>query len=101
VALRGAAPQGAAHFVHTRCSPKVQLHPAEGYGLITARMSQWKSMIVSGWRRMFKPPQASVDRSRLVGMYLSQANRPLGSSVRGSEVRERQDGKFSQNRRRG
>jgi hypothetical protein len=36
-----------------------------------------------------------------VGMYLSQANKPLDSGARGSEVRERQEGKFSQNRRRG
>ena len=64
-------------------------------------MTYWISVIVSGWRRLFKPPQATVDRSRLVGMYLSQANKPLDSGARGSEVRERQEGKFSQNRRRG
>jgi hypothetical protein len=34
-------------------------------------------------------------------MYLSQANKPLDFSARGSETRERQEGKFSQNRRRG
>ena len=64
-------------------------------------MTYWIRMIVSGWRRLFKPRQAKADRSTLVGMYLSNANRPLGSSVRGSETRERQEGKFSQNRRRG
>ena len=64
-------------------------------------MTYWIRMIVSGWRRLFKPPQATVDRSRLVGMYLSQANKPLDSDGRGSDTRERQEGKFSQNRRRG
>jgi hypothetical protein len=64
-------------------------------------MKYWLRMFSSGWRRLFTPPQAPADRSRLVGMYLSQANKPLGSSVRGSDIRERQEGKFSQNRRRG
>ena len=58
-------------------------------------------MIVSGWRRLFKSPPATVDRSRLVGMYLSQANQPSDANGRGSGTRERQEGKFSQNRRRG
>jgi hypothetical protein len=64
-------------------------------------MTYWIRMIVSGWRRLFKPRQTTADRSTLVGMYLSHANRPLDSSARGSETRERQEGKFSQNRRRG
>jgi len=64
-------------------------------------MAQICKMIVGGLKRWFKPPQATVDRSRLVGMYLSQANKPLDFSTRGSETRERQEGKFSQNRRRG
>jgi hypothetical protein len=64
-------------------------------------MTYWARRIVSGSRRLFKPRQTTADRSTLVGMYLSNANRPLGSSVRGSETRERQEGKFSQNRRRG
>ena len=64
-------------------------------------MTNWISMIVSGWRRLFKPPQAKTDRSTLVGMYLSNANRPSDTSARGSSTRERQEGKFSQNRRRG
>ena len=64
-------------------------------------MTYWIRIIVSGWKRLFKPPQATVDRSRLVGIYLSQANKPLDSSGRGSDTRERQEGKFSQNRRRG
>jgi hypothetical protein len=64
-------------------------------------MKHWLRMISNGWRRLFKPQQTTADRSRLVGMYLSQANKPLGSSVRGLDNRERQEGKFSQNRRRG
>jgi hypothetical protein len=32
---------------------------------------------------------------------LSQANKPLDSNGRGSDTRERQEGKFSQKRRRG
>ena len=64
-------------------------------------MTYWIRMIVSGWKRLFKPSQATVDRSRLVGIYLSQANKPLDSSGRGSDTRERQEGKFSQKRRRG
>lgn len=64
-------------------------------------MTYWIRMIVSGWRRLFKPRQATADRSTLVGMYLSNANRPSDSSPRGLDTRERQEGKFSQNRRRG
>ena len=56
---------------------------------------------VSGWNRLFKPRQPKANRSTLVGMYLSQANRPSDSSPRGVGTRERQEGKFSQNRRRG
>ena len=64
-------------------------------------MTYWIRMMVSGWTRLFKPPPPKTDRSALVGMYLSNANRPLDSSARGLDTRERQEGKFSQNRRRG
>ena len=64
-------------------------------------MIRWLRMIRSGWKRLFGSPQPSADRSRLMGMYLSQANRPLDASGRGSDARGRQEGKFSQNRRRG
>jgi hypothetical protein len=64
-------------------------------------MTRLLRMILDGWRRLFKQPQPSVNRSQLVGMYLSQANKPLDSGMRGSGTRERQEGKFSQNRRRG
>ena len=64
-------------------------------------MTYWIRMIISGWRRLFKPRRATADRSALVGMYLSHTNRSSESSLRGSGTRERQEGKFSQNRRRG
>ena len=64
-------------------------------------MTYWIQMIVNVWRRLFKPRRAMTDRSALVGMYLTYANRPSDSSPRGSDTRERQEGKFSQNRRRG
>jgi hypothetical protein len=82
-------------------SPKAQLLRSPDSSLIPPRMTYWIRMIVSGWKRLFKPRPAKTDRSMLVGMYLSNANRPVGSSARGSETRERQEGKFSQNRRRG
>jgi hypothetical protein len=82
-------------------APKAQLHhPAES-SLIPPRMTYWIRMIVSGLSRLFKPRQMPTDRSALVGMYLLNANRPSDTSLRGSGTRERQEGKFSQNRRRG
>ena len=82
-------------------SPKAQLHRAAESSLILPRMTHWIRMIIGGWRRLFKPRQTTADRSTLVGMYLSNANRPVDSGARGSDTRERQEGKFSQNRRRG
>ena len=64
-------------------------------------MISWLRTILGQIARWFRPPQATVDRSRLVGMYLSQANQAQDLSARGAPTRERQDGKFSQNRRRG
>ena len=63
-------------------------------------MTRWLRTVLSHIARLFRPPQATVDRSRLVGMYLSQANQPPNLSARGAPTRERQDGKFAQNRRR-
>jgi hypothetical protein len=90
-----------AHRLSLLNSPKAQLHLPADSSLIPSRMAYWIRMIVSSWRRWFKSPKASVDRSQLVGMYLSQANKPLDSTARSSGTRERQEGKFSQNRRRG
>ena len=64
-------------------------------------MTYWIRMMANAWSRLFKPRKPMADRSTLVGMYLSNANRPVDSSARGSDIRERQEGKFSQNRRRG
>jgi hypothetical protein len=49
---------------------------------------------------LFERKQDRLDRSRLMGMYLDQANRPTVTGMRGTANRERQDGKFAQNRRR-
>ena len=65
------------------------------------RMINWIRIIVSGWTGFFKPRRTPTDRSALVGMYLSNANRLSDASLRGAGTRERQEGKFSQNRRRG
>jgi hypothetical protein len=62
-------------------SASAGLHRAADSGLIPPRMTYWIRMMVNGWRRLF--------------------NRPSESSARGSETRERQEGKFSQKRRRG
>jgi len=64
-------------------------------------MTRWVSRLFGQLIRFFQSPQPTVDRSRLVGMYLSQANRPPDVGSRGAPNRERQDGKFAQNRRRG
>jgi hypothetical protein len=58
-------------------------------------------MILSGWSRLFKPRPPKADRSTLVGMYLTGANRPVDTHARDLGTRQRQEGKFSQNRRRG
>ena len=113
MALRGAALQRAARFfVPALSSPagasiseenalNVQLRRSGISSLIPPHMIHWLRTIRIQFARLFKRPQASVDRSQLVGMYLSQANRPSDSIARGSGTRERQEGKFSQNRRRG
>jgi hypothetical protein len=44
------------------------------------------------------PKRRGAERSRLMGMYLDQANRPTGAGMRGVTSQERQDGKFAQNR---
>ena len=64
-------------------------------------MARWLRTILDQIARLFRPPQATVDRSRLVGMYLSQANQPPDPRTRSVPTHERQNGKFAQNRRRG
>jgi len=56
----------------------------------------WWSRL-TGWR---ENSNRTVDRSQLVGMYLSHANRAPGSQLRSGEDKERRNGKFAQNRRR-
>ena len=51
--------------------------------------------------RLLRPKPDRADRSRLMGMYLDQANRPRGARVRSATSKERQDGKFAQIRGRG
>jgi hypothetical protein len=63
-------------------------------------LTSWIRIIVSGWRGG-RPRRMPTDRSALVGMYLSNANRVSDASLRGAGTWERQEGKFSQNRRRG
>ena len=67
------------------------------------RMKSWLIVVARRIQRLLKPPAAAVDRSRLMGMYLTQANKPAHTRVRVpvQEVRQRQNGKFSQIRRRG
>ncbi len=64
-------------------------------------MTRWLRTLFGQSTRLFQSPKATVDRSRLMGMYLSQANQPPEPGARGVPTRERQDGKFSQQRRRG
>jgi hypothetical protein len=64
-------------------------------------MTYWLRKIRGRFQWLSGRPQRTVDQSRLMEMYLSQANRPMGSSLLGSGTRERQDGRFSQIRRRG
>ena len=56
--------------------------------------------LIARIERLFGPKHQGADRSRLMGMYLDQANRPISGGMRGVARQERQDGKFSQNRRR-
>jgi hypothetical protein len=80
---------------------KAQLRFVAALSLIRRHMRNWLRKFLGWWQQWFKPPPPPADRSRLVGMYLSGANKPLGAAGRGSDTRERQEGKFSQKRRRG
>jgi hypothetical protein len=63
-------------------------------------MIYWLRTLFDRLAGLLKPPPAKADRSRLMGMYLDHANQPTGPGTRGASARERQDGKFAQNRRR-
>lgn len=64
-------------------------------------MTNWMRMLTSGWKGLFKRRGTPTDRSALVGMYLANTNRLSDPNLRGAGTRQRQEGKFSQNRRRG
>ncbi|MCF7669098.1 MAG: hypothetical protein K9N48_04900 [Verrucomicrobia bacterium] len=51
-------------------------------------------------KRLFLKRHIALDRSRLMSMYLSQANRTSGVPGRMDKTRERKDGKYSYNRER-
>jgi len=68
---------------------------------LRARMMQRLVIIARRLTNLLGRPQPTVNRSQLMGMYLSQANRTSVIGGRGAENRQRQDGKFAQNRRRG
>jgi hypothetical protein len=59
----------------------------------------WLRNFVARIEKLLRPKQESGNRSRLLGMYLSQANQSAG--MRSAVGQQRQDGKFAQNRRRG
>jgi len=56
--------------------------------------------MISRFRRLFSKPSSPTDRKGLVGMYLSRNNERKGKASFFKTNQERQDGKFSQNRRR-
>jgi hypothetical protein len=63
-------------------------------------MILWLRNSIAGIEKLVKPKRRALDPSRLMGMYLDQANRSTGAGLRGAGSREGQDGKFAQNRRR-
>ncbi len=64
-------------------------------------MIGWFRKLISRFLGFFKSaPVDVVDRSRLVGMYLDQANQHTGAGTRARTCREREDGRFAQIRQR-
>lgn len=78
------------------------------FGIASARTTQFNaepmisflSHYVAIVEKLLKPRRKPLDHSRLMGMYLDQANRPAASASASVGTRERQDGKFAQTRRR-
>ena len=64
------------------------------------RMIRLLHTLIARIQKMFGPKHRGADRSRLTAMYLDQANRPSGAEKRGDTGSERQNGKFSQKRKR-
>ena len=66
----------------------------------TCRMKVVFRKILNAWCRMFSSPHKDVNRSRLVGMYLSRTNSKSALSTEFLQTRQRRNGKFSINRER-
>ncbi len=56
--------------------------------------------LVAWTERLFGPKLPATKPSTLIGIYLDQANQPIGARSRNAAAQERQDGKFAQNRNR-
>lgn len=69
-------------------------------GCNPARMMRMLYALISRIEGFLSPKPGATGRSQLVGMYLEHANREAAGGLRGAANRERQNGKFSQNRRR-
>jgi hypothetical protein len=63
-------------------------------------MIRFLHILVAQFERLFGPKPRGADRSRLMGMYLDQTNRPAAAGMLGAASQEREDGKFALNRRR-
>jgi hypothetical protein len=50
--------------------------------------------------RVFSRDEKQLSRSKLVGMYLNQANGRDGAASEAAQVRQRRNGKYSHNRER-
>ncbi len=59
---------------------------------------RWGNFI-SRIEKLFRPSPDRADRSRLMGIYLDQANRPTCTGMRGIASQERPDGRFVQDQR--
>jgi hypothetical protein len=68
--------------------------------LISAQMKFSVRTLLGRFLGSLGPRGKPVDRSRLVGMYLSETNRPAGAGLRSLDSQERRNGKFAQNRQR-
>ncbi len=68
--------------------------------LILANMTRWFRTLTGYLASWFRSPPPTANRSRLMGMYLSQSNSREGNHSLLRRNRERSDGKFAQNRRR-
>ena len=63
-------------------------------------MIRWFYATLRRMEALFARKTAGSQPSQLVGMYLEHANRQASGGLRGATNRERQNGKFSMNRRR-